>query len=300
MGKRVHVIVNPAAGQDVPVLNVLNRAFQPAGVDWDVFVTKRAGDARRYAEQAVRAGVAAVAVYGGDGTVMETAAGLIGADVPLAIFPGGTANVIAGELGIPRDLAQAAALVGGPAAAERYVDVGQIGEEYFLIRVGMGFEAQMVQGADRTLKDRVGVLAYGVAAVQALAEPAVARYRLTIDGEIIERTAMTCIIANAGSFGTLPLTLAPTIDVSDGFLDVVLVTRADLPGLVQVAASIVAGNEDAEPLHHWRAREVSVEADPPRTVQVDGEVWGQTPFTARVVPRAVRVLVPTIAQPRPL
>jgi diacylglycerol kinase (ATP) len=300
MGKRVHVIVNPAAGQDVPVLNVLNRAFQPAGVDWDVFVTKRAGDARRYAEQAVRAGVAAVAVYGGDGTVMETAAGLIGADVPLAIFPGGTANVIAGELGIPRDLAQAAALVGGPAAAERYVDVGQIGEEYFLIRVGMGFEAQMVQGADRTLKDRVGVLAYGVAAVQALAEPAVARYRLAIDGEIIERTAMTCIIANAGSFGTLPLTLAPTIDVSDGFLDVVLVTRADLPGLVQVAASIVAGNEDAEPLHHWRAREVSVEADPPRTVQVDGEVWGQTPFTARVVPRAVRVLVPTIAQPRPL
>jgi diacylglycerol kinase (ATP) len=230
---------------------------------------------------------------------METAAGLIGADVPLAIFPGGTANVIAGELGIPRDLAQAAALVGGP-AAERYVEVGQIGEEYFLIRVGMGFEAQMVQGADRTLKDRVGVLAYGVAAVQALAEPAVARYRLTIDGEIIERTAMTCIIANAGSFGTLPLTLAPTIDVSDGFLDVVLVTRADLPGLVQVAASIVAGNEDAEPLHHWRAREVSVEADPPRTVQVDGEVWGQTPFTARVVPRAVRVLVPTIAQPRPL
>jgi diacylglycerol kinase (ATP) len=299
MGKRVHVIVNPAAGQDVPVLNVLNRAFQPAGVDWDVFVTKRAGDARRYAEQAVRAGVAAVAVYGGDGTVMETAAGLIGADVPLAIFPGGTANVIAGELGIPRDLAQAAALVGGP-AAERYVDVGQIGEEYFLIRVGMGFEAQMVQGADRTLKDRVGVLAYGVAAVQALAEPAVARYRLTIDGTSVEHTAMTCIVANAGSFGTLPLTLAPEIDVSDGFLDVVLVTRADLPGLVQVAASIVAGNEDAEPLHHWRAREVSVEADPPRTVQVDGEVWGQTPFTARVVPRAVRVLVPTIAQPRHL
>lgn len=297
MAKRIHVIVNPAAGQDYPVLSVLNRAFHPAGVDWDVFVTKQAGDARRYAEQAVRDGVDGVAVYGGDGTVMETAAGLIGTGVPLAILPGGTANVISGELGIPSDLAEACALVCGP-AAERRIDVGQIDDQFFLIRVGMGFEAQMVQGAGRRLKDRVGVLAHGVTAVQALAEPAVARYRLTIDGETIERTAMTCIVANTGSFGTLPLTIAPTIDVGDGFLDVILITRGDLPSLVQVATSIVAGNEDAEPLHHWRAREVHVEADPPQTVQVDGEVWGQTPFTARVVPQAARVLVPATARPR--
>ena len=178
-------------------------------------------------------------------------------------------------------------------ATERRIDVGQIGDHYFLIRVGMGFEAQMVQGADRPLKDRVGPLAYAVAAVQALAAPAVARYRLTIDGETVEREAMTCIIANAGSFGALPFKVAPTIDVGDGLLDVVVITRADVPGLVQVAASIIAGNADAEPLHQWQAREVRVEADPPQTVQVDGEVWGQTPFTVRVVPQAVRVLVPT-------
>ena len=298
MAQRIHVIVNPAAGQDYPVLSVLNRAFHPAGVDWDVFVTKQAGDARRYAELAVRAGVDVVAVYGGDGTVMEAAAGLIGTDLPLAIFPGGTANVISVELGIPSDLAEACALVCGAVCAERHIDVGQIGDQYFLIRVGMGFEAQMVQGAHRALKDRVGALAYGVAAVRALAEPAVARYRLTLDGQVVEREGITCIIANAGSFGALPLTIAPAIDVSDGFLDVVVVATADLPGLVQVAASIVAGTEDAEPLHHWRAREVQVEADPPQRVQVDGEVWGETPFTARVVPQAVRVLLPATARPR--
>jgi YegS/Rv2252/BmrU family lipid kinase len=298
VGKRIHVIINPAAGQDYPVLSVLNRAFHPAGVDWDVFVTKRAGDARRYAEQAVRAGVDAVAVYGGDGTVMEAAAGLIGADVPLAIFPGGTANVISVELGIPNDLAAACALVCGAACAERRIDVGQIEDHYFLIRVGMGFEAQMVQGAHRELKDRVGPLAYGVAALQALAAPAVARYRLTVDGQPVDSEGITCIVANAGSFGSLPLTIAPAIDVSDGFLDVVVVATADLPGLMQVAARIVAGTEPAEPLHHWRAREVHVEADPPQSVQVDGELWGETPFTARVVPQAVRVLVPATAEPR--
>ncbi|MGH2353414.1 MAG: diacylglycerol/lipid kinase family protein, partial [Chloroflexota bacterium] len=108
---RIAVIINPAAGQDQPVLGTFNRVFQAAGVDWEVFVTKRGGDACRYAEAATRQDFDAVAVYGGDGTVAEVASGLIGGDVPMAIFPGGTANVMSSELGIPRDLAEACALI---------------------------------------------------------------------------------------------------------------------------------------------------------------------------------------------
>ncbi len=54
-------------------------------------------------------------------------------------------------------------------------------------------------------------------------------------------------------------------------------------------------NEDADPLQHWQGREITVVADPPQTVQVDGEIMGQTPITARVVPGAVRVIVPRMA-----
>lgn len=271
MAKRVHVIVNPASGLERPVLHALNRAFHPAGIDWDVFVTKRDGDAHRYAEQALAAGVDVVAVYGGDGSVMEVASALIGKETPLAILPGGTANVVATELGIPSDLAAAAALICREPSHARAMDVGQVGDDYFLCRVGMGFEAQMVQGADRGLKDQVGSLAYFVSAMQALAEPDVARYRLTLDGQTVEVEALTCILANAGSFGAVPLSLAPDIDVSDGLLDV---------------------------LRRWRAREVSVAVDPEHVVQLDGEVWGKTPITARVLPGAVRVLVPDHPTPR--
>src|SRR5688572_14012985 len=111
MSKRVHVIINPAAGQDRPVLGILNKAFKDAEIDWDVFITKEAGDARRFAEEAVAAKADVVAVYGGDGTVMEVANGVKNTGVPLAIFPGGTANVMSVELGIPSDLAEACALV---------------------------------------------------------------------------------------------------------------------------------------------------------------------------------------------
>jgi diacylglycerol kinase (ATP) len=177
--------------------------------------------------------------------------------------------------------------------------MGRVGERYFLLRVGMGFEAEMVEGADRELKERVGVLAYGLSALQALREPPIARYRLTIDGQEIESEGMTCIIANTGSFGQADISLAPTIDVGDGLLDVVVVRKADLPSLLSVAASVVAGNEQAEPLQHWQAREISVVADPPQTVQADGEVLdGQRTVNVRVVPAAVRVIVPKSADPR--
>lgn len=297
--KRIHVIVNPAAGQDRPILGTLNRVFHAAGVDWDVFVTKKAGDAERLAREAVEVGAEAVGVYGGDGTVMEVASGLMGSDVPLGIFPGGTANVMSVELGIPSDLAEATALVCGEAAEVRHIDVGEVNGRRFVLRVGLGFEAEMVEGADRDLKDKIGVLAYGLSAMRALASPKIACYRLTIDERTFEAHGMTCIIANTGSLGQLGVSLAPNIDVSDGLLDVVIVREANIPSLLGLATSIVRGDQESDDLLHWQAREVTIEADPPQVVQADGEVLDeQGPITARVLPGAIKVIVPKAAEQR--
>jgi diacylglycerol kinase (ATP) len=293
---RIAVIVNPAAGQDRPILGVMNRAFHDAQVDWDVFVTKKAGDGKRFAREAVEAGYPAVAVYGGDGTVGEVASALVGTGVPLAIFPGGTANVMSVELGIPGDLAEACALVYSGAGRLRKIDVGQIGDHTFLLRVGIGFEAEMVEGADREKKDKFGTLAYALSALQALRDPKIARYRLTLDGQRRDTEGMTCIIANTGSLGRTNLTLASAISVSDGLLDVIVVRRSDLPSLLSVAASVLTGSKP-EPLQHWQAREVTVEVEPVQSVTVDGEMVEANPISIRVQPQAVTVIVPVTADP---
>jgi diacylglycerol kinase family enzyme len=70
---KVHVVINPVAGQDEPILNVLNDVFHPAGVDWGVSLTHKSGDATRLAAEAVASGGDLVAAYGGDGTQMEIA-----------------------------------------------------------------------------------------------------------------------------------------------------------------------------------------------------------------------------------
>ena len=296
MYRRIAVIINPASGQDRPVLGLLNRVFGPAGVDWDVFVTKRPGDGRRYAEQARQRDFDAVAVYGGDGTIAEVASGLVGSHLPLAIFPGGTANVLSVELGIPGDVAEACALVTDQMAVLRPVDMARCDGGHFILRAGIGFEAAMVEGADRDLKDRFGQLAYVFSALQALRDPPMARYTLTIDGEQVITEGVTCIVANSGSMGRIGLSLAPNISVSDGVLDVIVIRRADLPGLLAVAASVLGGREDAEPLQRWPARTVAIEADPPQAVTLDGEMSGTTPIRAEVIPGALKVIVPAASE----
>jgi YegS/Rv2252/BmrU family lipid kinase len=302
--KRIHIVVNPASGQDRPVLSILNDVFQPAGIDWEVFVTKEAGDGRRYAQAALAAGVDAVGVYGGDGTVMEVASALVGTETPLAIFPGGTANVTSVELGIPSDPAEACALVSGNTGVIRAIDVGKVGDNIFLTRLGMGLEADVIEQTDREQKDRMGWVAYALNAIRHLADPKVSHYSLTIDGQTIETEGLVCMVANSGILspnsgipGRAVVTFAPTISVSDGVLDVVVIRRGNLGALLAVAASMVAGNEDAEPLLHWQGREIHVAADPPQTLQLDGEVIGQTPVSACIWPQALRVLVPASAEP---
>lgn len=284
------------------MLSILNDIFHPSGMDWEVFVTKQSGDGQRYAKEAVEAGVDAVGVYGGDGTVMEVASALVGTNMPLAIFPGGTANVMSVELGVPSDPAEAFALVTGGTGTVRTIDVGQYGDYYFLTRLGMGLESNVIENTAREQKDRMGWVAYALNTLRELSDPKISKYRITLDSEVIETEGLTCVVANSGIItpnsgipGRGVLSFAPGISVSDGVLDVVVIRAGNLGSLLSVAASMMAGNEDAEPLLHWRAREVVVEADPPQTVQLDGEILDQTPVRARVVPNALRVIVPSAA-----
>jgi len=293
-GRLIHVVINPVAGKGQPVLKVLNAALQVADVEWEVFVTKAAGDCHNFVKQAIEAGVDQVIVYGGDGTIMEAASALIGTDIPLAIIPGGTGNVMSAELRIPVDLVEACALAVDPVAPLKAIDLGQIGKKYtFMLRAGVGLEAAMVEGADRELKDRVGSLAYAISGLQALSDPPVARYRLELDGEEILVEGLTCIVANSGNVGVPGMYLAPNIDISDGLLDVIVVRSIDLPALASLLASVVGGMENLEKLAHWQAKEITLASDPVQKVQVDGEILCETPITVRVVPQAVKMIVPS-------
>ena len=294
--KKLQVIINPAAGVGRPILQALNTGLKDTGIDWDVSITHKAGDAERLAKEAVENGADVVGVHGGDGSVMEVASALRGTSTPLAIFPGGTANVMSVELGIPSsDIEASIDFIAKGHYTTRLIDMGLVNERLFLLRIGIGLEADMMKSADQEIKNRFGILAYAFSALNEMRNLTPTLYRVRVDGELHEIEGISCMIANSGNVAIGGLTLSKKIDISDGALDVVIFRRADLAAMITVSAAVVsptAEATDSPQVVHYQGREIVVEADPPQTISIDGEVIEPVTLTASVLPGAVNVIVP--------
>jgi diacylglycerol kinase family enzyme len=107
----------------------------------------------------------------------------------------------------------------------------------------------------------------------------------------VEEEGLTCLILNAGSLGGVDLHATDKVSVSDGFLDVFIVTT-DLSAVQSLASYLLDVGKAQVGVHHWKGKEILVEADPPQTSWIDGELFGPTPYTISVIPKAVPIVVP--------
>jgi YegS/Rv2252/BmrU family lipid kinase len=288
---RVHVVINPTAGQDEPILNVLNDVFHPAGVDWDTSLTHKSGDATRLAAEAAASGVDLVAAYGGDGTQMEVANGLLGTGVPQAILPGGTGNAMAHDLGISLNLREAAELI-VTSPKRRAIDLAKMGDQVFMLRAYAGLSSD--KAASREEKDKYGQLAYVQAGLKFIREVPPAHFKATVDGEIIEGDALICFILNAGSIGGvmgIEIPKVGNVNVSDGFLDLYAVTKGVQP-FRAISKHIFHHDGSDAGVYHWSGKEITLEVDPVQDVWIDGELGGKTPFTVSAMPLALEIVIP--------
>lgn len=291
----LHVIMNPAAGGGRLSPDELAVRCAAAGLHAAILPTTEPGDAGRLARNAVAAGADCVAVYGGDGTVAAVADGLAGSVIPLAILPGGTANILAVNLGIPRRLDAALRLIANDDHDLRALDIGYMAERPFLVRASAGYEATAIVQSGRALKRSLGPFGYLVGAVRALNPRMRARFRLTLDGEAVEVAALNIFVANAPGLGRLGLVLGSEVQPDDGLLDVIAVDST--PGsLAGMAASALRLDLLSGSLRRWQARAIRIETAHAslheQYVHADGEALGTTPVDVRVDPGAVRVIVP--------
>jgi len=291
----VQVIINPAAGQNEPIIHSIHSEFGPAGIHWEVAITQGAGDATRIAQAALDAGVDAVAVYGGDGTVREVTKALAETDIPLAILPGGTGNIFAVEMEIPRALRRAARLVASGNHEIASVDVGYANGEPFIVALASGTIAGVMENANRDMKTRLGVSAYFLTGLQQLANPTRAEYCITVDDQTFTETGIACLVANGTSLSITRMSVPRGTDVQDGLLDVVVFRGSDVQTLAAIAADAVGIDVEMPVLPRWQGKSVRIEATPARRLTVDGDIIGDTPVDISVKPGALKVIVP----PRP-
>jgi diacylglycerol kinase (ATP) len=279
-------------------VKAIMNTLKGAGWDTELRATSGPGDARRLAEYGVSAGVDVVAVYGGDGTTMQAAAALVGTDIPLGVIPGGTGNLLAGNLRIPASPARAArALVN---ARPKRFDLGRMdrpdGAQYFAVACGAGYDALVMAGTLARHKRRWGMAAYVATTLRLIPNLRSTIHTITIDGVKYEADASMVLVANCGEVIPPFVRLGPGIAPDDGLLDVVVLRANSFSESLRVVWDMlrVAPSTFGEAAYvaRTRGRQVSVETDPVRPVQLDGEPGGETPFTATVVPGAIRILVP--------
>ena len=159
------VIYNPQAGGfREHRLESIAAVLRDEGVQVRLLPTGHPGHATQLAREVD--GVQCVAVHGGDGTLNEAANGLLGRDIPLAFLPGGTANVVAVEQGLPMNPVKAAAALAR--GNVRPVLPGMLDGHCFLLMAGFGFDADAVHAVNPGLKARLGKGAYALSALRVI------------------------------------------------------------------------------------------------------------------------------------
>jgi YegS/Rv2252/BmrU family lipid kinase len=291
---RVAVVFNPATGggDTSGRKRDTQQALEAAGPDVLWLETTPEDPGQGLTAKAVAEGVDLVMAQGGDGTVMACVTGLAGTDVPLAVLPGGTGNLLATNFDIPADLAGAVdvALHGDRVR----LDVAAMDDDRFVVMGGIGFDAAMLRDADPKLKERVGAVAYVVSGFRNLRRRAT-RFRLRLDDRPpLERTGQGVLVGNLGRLQG-GLTVMPDARPDDGQLDVAVLQTRTVADWLALAARVLLRRRRKDPqLETFQARRVEVHCDRRQPVERDGDPL-DTPrdhLVIEVVPAALTLCVP--------
>lgn len=297
---RVLVIVNTHSGGGDAGLYDYVRVLGASGAEitlrfceGDTTLEDLAGDARSFDR---------VVAAGGDGTASAVCYATRDTKVPILVYPAGTANLLALNLGMPvepRHLAQTTLeglavdfdlgeIIQPSMAAKNPTRMG------FSIMAGAGYDAAIMDSA-RPMKANMGAAAYLLAAMGNLA-PTPAHFTVTIDEEEHVTDGIAVLVVNFGKL-QFDVPIAVGADPRDGMFEVAVVRTRNVAGLVPAVVAGLSGADKLPGIDVYAASQVSVSADPQLPMQYDGEVAeGTTPFSARVLPLATRLLLPHDSQ----
>jgi diacylglycerol kinase (ATP) len=224
------------------------------------------------AREAVKAGADLVIAAGGDGTVTACASGVAGSQVPLAILPLGTGNLLALNLGIPVDFDRAVTV--SLTGENRQIDLGTANGRPFVAMAGLGIDASMLQSTSEQAKRRFGYAAYIAAALRHVRDRPI-RVTIEADGRPPRRYRATGVIA--GNVGWLQggVPLLPQASPDDELLDLVVLTAHDVVSWLILMAHVIV-RRDGRRAFRSTFRRLTISTARDQLWELDGEVIGTT------------------------
>ncbi len=291
--RRVLLIANPISGggRGRAGAPALAAALRARGVEAEVHRTNAAGDAERRAATAAGEAWDALVALGGDGTVNEVLNGMADLDVPLGVLPVGTANVLALELGLPRDVDAAAAVIAQGRAHP--LAVGISGGRRFLLFVGVGVDGAIVKRMSEVRTGTLSKLKWLGPLLHVVRRWPQPRLRVSCDGGAPLDDVHTVLVTRVRNYGGI--LYLPDAHRDSGELHVLAFhMRSRLRWLYHGLRATLGLLRAGRHLTILRAREVRIEGAAP--CQLDGDYAGESPLQISLEAAAVRVLAPEAAR----
>lgn len=255
----------------------------------EVFTVRPDSPLEDVARKAIKSGIKLIVVAGGDGTIDNVIGALVGSNATLGIIPTGTRNNVALNLGIPKEIAAAVALLRN--GHQRSIDIGHIqrgrASRWFLEAGTLGLLSDLYPVADNI---QHGNLAQIGELLSTFFSAAPSRLRLVLDRHRrIETTAHMLLVANMSFLGP-NFQISPKVSFKDRRLDVFTFSGMSKLNLITYVMQAITGPVEHPDIKHYRVKHLAIQSTPKMPVLADGVLLGQGPTTVQVRPHAVRVM----------
>ncbi|SFJ45705.1 diacylglycerol kinase [Thermoflavimicrobium dichotomicum] len=292
---RARLIYNPTAGRELikKQLPQILDCLEQAGYETSCRATQYPWHAAEEAALAADRGYDIVIAAGGDGTIHEVVNGIAPYENPpkLGILPAGTTNDFARALKLPRDLYEACQVI--TSGKTMSVDLGRYGDRYFINVAAVGKLAEVAHEAPSRLKTLIGSLAYYAKAIEKLSsflKPFPVQIK-TAQGEY-EGEISLLLLTNSVSVGGFER-IAPEARINDGFLDVLIISKVNIPELVQLAAQAYKGEHISNSrVIYFQTDQIELKTGKDLPLNLDGEWGGEIQGSFSVLPRHLEVFCP--------
>ncbi len=289
--KRILFIINPVSGigRQKKVERLVGGLLDPERFHTGVAYTDAPGNATEISRKAALDGYDIVVAVGGDGTVNETASGLVGTDTALAIVPAGSGNGLARHLNIPMNLKRAIRMI-GTGKIEK-IDTATINDQLFVNVAGVGFDASVAKKF--AVAGKRGFSTYFKITAGSYKNYKPKQYTLIIDGKTYKRRALLVSFANSSQFGN-NTSINPSASVSDGYIDVCIVGKVPEWKTIFLAPLLFLKRFDrTRYVEIIRGKEVTLIRKKGKSIHLDGDpmIMGKE-LSIKINPLSLNVVVP--------
>jgi YegS/Rv2252/BmrU family lipid kinase len=293
MKSLIILIANPAAqkASDKKVA-MASYYLQSKGYEVDVLFTHKRGDAEALARDYLNRVPSRIIAAGGDGTFNEVVNGIAGSEIPMAILPLGTTNVLARELDVPENVqgAMERALRKRPARISlgkiTLTDSPQNLSRYFILMAGIGYDGMAVRGTSETMKKLSGKGAYVFSGIKTFLNFHPGLLSFSVDGKHYE--GYSGIIGNAAKYGG-PFSVTPDAQLSDPALYVCIFKGRKRVDVARYVFGFLTGTHlKYRDLEYLRAEQVEITGN--AHIQIDGDYFGMTPAKVEIIPNALSLV----------